>query len=139
METLRSQLTNSGAIVKANFTCAEKVCFDAVYLESIFVNLVTNAIKYAAPGRPLELNITSHNKGDTIQVVFEDNGIGMNMDMVKDKIFGLYQRFHNNPESKGIGLYLVRSQLTTLGGNIVMESCVDTGTAFTLTFKKLIV
>ena len=138
-QTLNGIISKSGAVIATNFSSAANVCFDEAYLESIFVNLITNAIKYAAPERCLQLKIFSRNEGDTIKVVFEDNGIGMDMAMVKDKIFGLYQRFHNNADSKGIGLYLVRSQLTALGGGIMMESCVDAGTTFTLTFKKLIV
>jgi len=137
--TLSAEIRDSGAVITADFSAAPNVCFDAAYLESIFVNLVTNAIKYAAPERPLQLNISSKDNGESVQLIFEDNGIGMDMGLVKDKIFGLYQRFHDNPASKGIGLYLVRSQLTALGGNIVMESVVDGGTTFTLTFKKLII
>jgi signal transduction histidine kinase len=54
----------------------------------------------------------------------------------RDKVFGLYQRFHNYPDSKGLGLYLVKSQVETMGGTIEIESEVNKGTTFTLTFKK---
>lgn len=138
-QNLYTLIKESSATIEADFSGAAGVCFDTVYLENIFVNLITNAIKYASPQRPLHLKIYSRDEVDTIQLVFEDNGIGIDMDIAKDKIFGLYQRFHDNPDSKGIGLYLVRSQLTVLGGSIVMESAEDAGTTFTLTFKKLAV
>ncbi len=71
---------------------------------------------------------------DTIQLVFADNGLGFDIDKVKGKIFGLYQKFHNHPDSKGIVLYLVYSQVVSLGGNIKVESKIDVGTTFTITF-----
>ena len=70
-------------------------------------------------------------------VTFQDNGIGIDLEKCRSKVFGLYQRFHNYPDSKGLGLYLVKSQIEALGGNIEIESVVDTGTTFTLTFNKL--
>jgi signal transduction histidine kinase len=67
--------------------------------------------------------------------MFSDNGIGINMAIAKDKLFGLYKRFHDNTDSKGIGLYLIHSQITTLGGKIEVESEVNIGTTFTIIFK----
>lgn len=106
------------------------------YLESILLNLFTNAIKYRSPKRTLRIFVSSKEVGDDITLVFKDNGIGIDMERNRDKIFGLYQRFHNYPDSKGLGLYLVKSQVETMGGSIQVESEVDKGTTFTLTFKK---
>ena len=66
----------------------------------------------------------------------KDNGIGIDIEKNKDKIFGLYQRFHNHPDSKGLGLYLVKSQVESMGGTINVDSKVGKGTTFTLNFKK---
>lgn len=106
------------------------------YLESILLNLLTNAIKYRDPVRKLKIFVSSKMVGDSIVLVFKDNGIGIDMERNRDKIFGLYQRFHNYPDSKGLGLYLVKSQIESMGGNISVDSTVDKGTTFTLTFKK---
>lgn len=106
------------------------------YLESILLNLFTNAIKYRSPKRTLRIFVSSKEVGDEITLVFKDNGIGIDMERNRDKIFGLYQRFHNYPDSKGLGLYLVKSQVETMGGSIQVESEVDKGTTFTITFKK---
>jgi sensor histidine kinase regulating citrate/malate metabolism len=54
---------------------------------------------------------------------------------VKDKIFGLHQKFHHHPESRGIGLYLIHAQITSLGGSISVNSQVDVGTIFSIVFK----
>jgi PAS domain S-box-containing protein len=106
------------------------------YLESILLNLLTNAIKYRSTSRQLRINISSKEVGDNIILTFKDNGIGIDLERNADKIFGLYQRFHNYPDSKGLGLYLVKSQVETMGGSIAVQSEVNKGTTFTLTFKN---
>jgi len=58
------------------------------------------------------------------------------MELVKDKIFGLHQKFHHHPESRGIGLYLIHAQITSLGGAIFVESEINKGTIFTIEFKN---
>lgn len=134
--SLNSLITQSQATITTNFLSAPNVQFDAVYLESIFTNLLSNALKYASPERRLHLNIQSNMVEDGIELIFADNGIGMNMTLVKERIFGLHQRFHNNADSKGIGLYLVQSQLNALGGGIKVSSNINVGTTFTLNFKR---
>lgn len=106
------------------------------YLESIFLNLMTNSIKYRSTTNQLKITITSKTIEDNLIIIFKDNGIGIDMNRNKNKIFGLYQRFHNHPDSKGLGLYLVKSQVESMGGNIYVESKVGKGTTFTLTFKN---
>lgn len=106
------------------------------YLESILLNLFTNAIKYRSPKRTLRVFVSSKEIGDSIELIFKDNGIGIDLERNGDKIFGLYQRFHNYSDSKGLGLYLVKSQVESMGGSISVESEVDKGTTFTITFKK---
>lgn len=105
------------------------------YLESIFLNLLTNAIKYRAPIRQLKVTISTKVEDDNLIITFKDNGIGIDLDKNKDKIFGLYQRFHNYPDSKGLGLYLVKSQVESMNGTISVESTVGKGTTFTIIFK----
>jgi PAS domain S-box-containing protein len=135
-ESLSLKLLEKKVTINADFSAAPSVIFTIAYLESVFLNLLTNAVKYSHPDRDPIINIKTSKEpnGDT-QLTFSDNGIGINMALAKDKIFGLYKRFHNNADSKGIGLYLVHSQITALGGKIEVESTVNIGTTFTLTFK----
>jgi len=106
------------------------------YLESIFLNLLTNAIKYRSENRQLKVNISSKVVDDNLVLTFKDNGVGIDLVRNRDKIFGLYQRFHNHPDSKGLGLYLVKSQVEAMGGTINVESTVGKGTTFTIVFKN---
>ena len=77
-----------------------------------------------------------HEDEDYTVITFADNGIGINLDKFKNKIFGLYQKFHDNPGSKGLGLYLVKSQIESMGGSIEVESIVNEGTKFIIKLKK---
>jgi PAS domain S-box-containing protein len=123
-------------IIKFNFKEISFLNTNKSYLESILLNLLTNSIKYKSDSRKLKINITAHKLDDSVVLIFNDNGIGIDLERNKDKIFGLYQRFHDYPDSKGLGLYLVKSQVETMGGTINIESQVNVGTTFTLTFKN---
>lgn len=124
--------------VKINyeFKRAQTVSFISSYLESIFINLFTNALKYKSHQRKLKIDITSEDKKEYVVVKFKDNGIGIDVEKHREKLFKLYQRFHDNSEGKGLGLYLVKSQMEALGGTIDVESVVGKGTTFILKFKK---
>jgi PAS domain S-box-containing protein len=135
-DSLSISLLENKVEVQADFSEAPSITFTNAYLESIFINLFTNAIKYRHTERAPVITIKSFLdlNGDT-KLVFNDNGSGINMIHAKDKIFGLYKKFHSNADSKGIGLYLIHSQITALGGTIDVESELNIGTTFTITFK----
>jgi PAS domain S-box-containing protein len=128
-------IVESDAKIDIHFASAPSVIFNETFLESILLNLLTNAIKYRSYTRPLKINVSTKYQGDFLVLTFEDNGIGVDLERHRDKMFGLYQKFHDRPNSKGMGLYLVRSQLESLGGSIDVESTVDVGTKFILKFK----
>jgi PAS domain S-box-containing protein len=123
-------------VLKMDLDAAPTLHVNKAYLESILLNLFTNSLKYHATDRALKISITSKETPDGVALLFKDNGIGIDLERNKDKIFGLYQRFHNYPDSKGLGLYLVKSQIESMGGSISVESKVDKGTTFTLLFRK---
>lgn len=123
-------------IIKINFEKVSIININKAYIESILLNLLTNAIKYRSENRKLKITITANQIDDQVELTFKDNGIGIDLERNRDKIFGLYQRFHNYPDSKGLGLYLVKSQVETMGGTISIESEVNKGTSFILTFKN---
>ncbi|RZL30520.1 MAG: ATP-binding protein, partial [Pedobacter sp.] len=86
--------------------------------------------------RTLKILIIFNNNSEESELIFEDNGIGIDLQKNKDKLFGMYQRFHNYPNSKGLGLYLVRTQIESMGGSIKIQSEVNKGTQFIINFKK---
>lgn len=137
MRSISSLIQNSKTTINVDFSEFQKINFNKAYLHSIFLNLITNSIKYAKPCRLPIISVYSKKINGISQLIFSDNGLGFDMDVVKDKIFGLHQKFHNHVDSKGIGLYLVYNHITSLGGNIIVESKVDEGAKFIISFKDL--
>ena len=134
---IANSIETKQVVISADFSLAPIVKFSPIYLESLFLNLLTNAIKYSHTERHPIIRISSEMLPDNrVKLIFSDNGLGMNMEKIRGKIFGLYQRFHDNFDSKGLGLYLVHSQVTALGGTIDVESEENEGTTFIITFKN---
>ncbi|HJS00647.1 MAG TPA: PAS domain-containing protein [Flavobacterium sp.] len=139
-ENVFNQLTNQiekhKPILKLNIENVSVLNANKAYLESILLNLMTNSLKYKSNDRILRINITANQIENSVELIFKDNGIGIDLNKNKDKIFGLYQRFHDYPDSKGLGLYLVKSQVEAMKGTINIESTVNKGTTLTLTFNN---
>ena len=133
---LQFQIDLHKPIFTIDFNKVDTLFINKPYIESILLNLLTNALKYKSDSQKLKITITTSQQADTTILKFKDNGIGIDLKRHGAKVFGLYQRFHNYPDSKGLGLYLVKSQVEAMGGSIKIESMVNKGTTFTLTFKN---
>lgn len=129
---LHTNIANSDAKIITDFSDCPQVDYIPAYLESIFQNLLTNAIKYKHPDRAPVIHIHTQKIGNEIYLVFEDNGVGIDMKRYGEQIFGMYKTFHQNADSKGIGLFMTRNQVEALGGSIQLESTVNIGTKFTV-------
>jgi len=101
------------------------------------LNLITNAIKFKKPDSHPEITFVSEEKGDFIILTVSDKGIGMNLKRNGDKLFNLYQRFHPNIDGKGLGLYLIKTQIEKMGGKITAESEENNGITFRIYFRKI--
>lgn len=111
--------------------------YPPTYLESIMLNLVSNAIKYRSSERKPVIKISTFEDNGYVCLSVEDNGMGINLVENGKDIFGLYQTFHEHPEARGIGLYLTKSQVESMGGEITVKSAPDKGTKFNICLKKL--
>lgn len=100
------------------------------YAHSIFLNLITNSIKYKHPERHPVISIRSFQQEKSVILVFKDNGIGLDLQQHGEKIFGLYQRFHLNVSGKGMGLFMVRTQVEALDGKISLNAVPNVGCEF---------
>ncbi len=134
-EQLGTKIEESGAQIHADFTKASSVMYIRSYLESILQNLISNAIKFKSPDRPLEIFIQTSQEDGHILLKIQDNGMGMDLTHHKDKLFDMYKRFHTNTEGKGLGMYIVKTQVESLGGWIDVESEIDQGTTFYIYLK----
>lgn len=126
---LQDSLDGTEEIV-TNFKALPAITTVRPMLQSIFYNLLSNAIKFKSPDRSLRVIATS--KLDDGRAVLEitDNGLGFNAQQHREKIFKLYKRFHTHVEGRGLGLYLIKSQIEVLHGSIEVESELDKGSLF---------
>ena len=102
------------------------------YIESIIYNLVSNALKYRSETRTSKIDISFFSNENYWEIRVKDNGLGIDLEKYKDKLFGLYKRFHTHIEGKGMGLYLVKVQVESLGGEVDVDSIENEWTAFTI-------
>ena len=131
------EVRNKNAIIQEDFSEVENIKYPPSYLESIILNLLTNAIKYKAKDRDPIIKVkTEKVPGHTLLTV-SDNGIGIDLEKNGDRLFRLFQRFHRHVEGKGLGLNIVKSQVESLGGRIEVESEVGKGTVFKVYLKDL--
>lgn len=133
MHVLELQVKKTGARIMADFSACHVVQHIPAYLESIMLNLISNALKYRHPDRIPEILIcTSSRNGKTVLTI-SDNGLGIDLLKNGHKLFGMYKTFHAHPDAKGIGLFITKSQIECLGGTIEVESQENTGTSFIIT------
>lgn len=133
--TLEKQIAESGHRITLEFGKGAKEIFTIKsYLESIFYNLVSNSIKYKSGSRKPEIFISTEKTSDGLLIKVADNGIGIDLSNNQQHLYGMYKRFNLDVEGKGLGLHMTKIQVETLGGKISVESEIDKGTTFTLTF-----
>lgn len=109
------------------------------YFESIFLNLISNSLKYSDPNRKPIIQISAEETEDQFVIHVKDNGLGIDLNRFGGKIFGMYKIFHRHPDARGLGLFIVKNQLEAMGGSITVDSKVGEGTAFTTSFPKKLV
>ena len=135
-EILTGEILKTGAVIKNDFTKISRISYNKIYLESIFLNLMSNAIKYKSEDRVPEITIESDLKDGNISLSFTDNGLGIDLKRHGHKLFGLNKVFHRHPDAKGVGLFMTKTQVETMGGEISAVSSVNEGTTFTINFKQ---
>ncbi|MGB5943719.1 MAG: PAS domain-containing sensor histidine kinase [Leeuwenhoekiella sp.] len=109
-----------------------KVKGTTAYLDSIFFNLITNAVKYRREIPDSYICFNASSQDGTVVIKVEDNGLGIDMKRHGHKIFGLYKTFHGNDDAQGLGLYMTKGQIDLMDGSISVESQLNQGTTFTI-------
>ncbi|HVW15577.1 MAG TPA: PAS domain S-box protein [Mucilaginibacter sp.] len=126
---MRPIIESEHATIQHNFSGAEKIVAVKSYMHSIFHNLILNGIKYSRPGVEPVILISTQRDGNNVHLIFRDNGKGIDERNIKN-LFGLYRRFDTSVEGKGMGLFMVKMQVETMGGKISVESEQGQGTTF---------
>jgi signal transduction histidine kinase len=127
-------MSGAGAQVEVYTEACPAIRFAEKHLRSVIYNFISNAIKYASPGRPPRVRVRCYRVERYAVLSVEDNGLGM--DLGKDqKLFSLFYRLHDHVEGSGIGLYMVKKILENAGGKVEVESRLGEGSTFKAYFR----
>jgi len=136
-DSLREAIQSKNVLIDySNFDEQATISGVRTYVQSIFYNLLNNAIKYSRDQGQPTIEITCRLEDNKVKIMVRDNGIGIDMRYAEGKIFQLYQRFNTHTQGKGLGLFLVKSEVDTLEGTITVESGLNVGTTFFLEFNQ---
>ncbi|ALJ00148.1 PAS domain S-box protein [Rufibacter tibetensis] len=123
--------------VEVNLNGIQEIISIRSYVSSIISNLLTNAIKYKNPDKPLRVCIKAElHQDDMVCLSVTDNGLGINLEKEGKNLFGMYKRFHFHVSGRGLGLYLVKTQAEALGGYVKVESKPNQGSTFKVWIKN---
>jgi PAS domain S-box-containing protein len=135
-ELLAQEIEKTGAEITINFPQATHLYTIKSYLRNVLLNLVSNAIKYKKLDRPPQIAVESYYNSNFLCFSVKDNGLGIDLDKYGQQVFTLYKRFHSHTEGKGMGMYLIKSQVDALGGTIHIDSQVNEGTTVEVCLKN---
>jgi signal transduction histidine kinase len=133
--SIQNLVDKYGVEIKCDFSEINEFPTLRAYLYSIFYNLITNSIKYRRQQVHCLIEIKSCLEKNKLKLIFTDNGMGINLKKNGGDIFGLYKRFNTDIEGKGMGLFMVKTQVAALGGKIGVKSIENKGAEFTVEFE----
>ncbi|WMJ73969.1 sensor histidine kinase [Cytophagaceae bacterium ABcell3] len=130
-EMLQKEIYATETNVEVNFSECPEVYTVKPFLLSVFYNLLSNAIKYKSENRKPSIKVSSgYLDQNTLYILFEDNGMGIDLKAYGSKLFGLYKRFSFHVKGKGMGLFMVKTQVELMDGKIEVSSTPGVGTTF---------
>ena len=129
-ESIAGQLETAQATISTDFSQCEMIDYPPMHLRSILQNLLTNAVKYKHPDKPLEVEVRTKQNNKRVLLTVKDNGLGFDADKNAKMVTGLFKRLHTHVEGKGVGMYIVNSIVGSHGGKIEMESEPNNGATF---------
>lgn len=111
---------------------------DPALLSQVYINLISNAIKYSARKETREVEIGSQEKENEYVYYVKDHGAGFDMKYAH-KLFGVFQRLHSNDEFEGtgVGLAIVQRIVVKHGGKVWAEGQVGEGATFYFSLPKI--
>ncbi len=136
LKELKFEVNKSQAEFQVDFSEAPAILFPSKYLFSIIHNLLSNALKYQSPQRKPLIKIATKKVNDDVILSVADNGLGIDLVKHGKNFFKIGKVFHKNPNAKGFGLFMTKTQVEAMGGTIWVESMPDEGSTFFIEFKN---
>ncbi|MBS1976846.1 MAG: PAS domain S-box protein [Bacteroidetes bacterium] len=135
-QMLLTKIQELNADLLTDFSEVAELNYPVIYLESIMLNLIANALKYHSPRRKPIIKLSSFRKGKDVYLEVRDNGLGIDLVKYGHQMFKMRKTFHQHPEGQGLGLFLIKNQIEAMGGEISVESQVNKGATFFVNFTK---
>jgi len=130
---LGRELSDHHVEIETDFSAASEIYAVKHMVDSILYNLISNAIKYRSPDRKPHIKIFTRKNDSQLILSVADNGLGLDVEKNREKLFGLYKRFHTHMDGRGLGLFLVKLQTQSMGGTIDIVSKIGSGSTFIVT------
>ena len=122
LHLLQQQIRDTNAEIIVDLSMEQMLLTNPAYLESILLNLLSNALKYRQPDCLPVVRITFQQEPKFGVLRISDNGLGIDLTRNGEKLFKLFGTFHDHKDARGVGLFIVKTQVEALGGKILVES-----------------
>ncbi|MFT5816820.1 MAG: signal transduction histidine kinase, partial [Lentimonas sp.] len=138
-DSLSQEILDKTAAIEVQLNGISSIKASKTYMDSIVLNLFSNALKYAHEERNPSILFTANQDKKYFILSVKDNGLGIDLKKHGEKVFGLRRTFHRNKDSKGIGLFITKAQVEAMEGSISIESELNIGTTFTIRLPKKVI
>jgi signal transduction histidine kinase len=136
LSELNNEIKTSHVLIDFDFHKRSTIKYYEVYIHSILMNLISNAIKYRSQERDPVISISTTTEGDKVVLIVQDNGSGMDLARMGNDLFKPFRRFNTKTSGIGIGLHLIKGMVEKNGGYIGVTSQPDRGTTFRVFMKE---
>jgi PAS domain S-box-containing protein len=139
-DSLSQEILDKKATIEVQLNGISFIKASKTYMDSIILNLLSNALKYSQKKVPPRIHISAAHDETCLILKVEDNGLGIDMELYGSKLFGLRKTFHKNKDSRGVGLFITKAQVEAMQGTIYADSEPGKGATFYIRLpKKMIV
>ncbi len=137
LHVLNKQTIDKNIHIFNNIKTSIIILHNPAYLESILLNFISNAIKYSDPNKNAYIQLDAFTEDNRTVLQIKDNGIGIDLSKNGNKLFGMYKTFNGNSDARGLGLFITKNQIESMGGFIKTESELNVGSTFKIYFKQV--
>ena len=131
LQKVKTKLNDTKATIITDVSDAPRVKVVRHYLENILEHLLNNALSYQSADCIPEIKITSHKENNFFVFSVTDNGIGIDQ-KEWEKIFEPYMRLDYSTHGRGLGLYMVNTQVEAMKGHVEVSSSIGQGSTFSI-------